>query len=417
MSVPAKEIPLDPDAIGSAAAALERALSQVTTDAQAEQIIRELRRLADSRTVAQETGDGLPAPAADAHGVADAIARASQAAPAGEHAAAIIAATARRLAAVPPKEADALDEAILRRDQPQHSGHPARRTPHLAPASAAGGHQGTRPAVRRGHGGVPGHQPTPSPALDERRHAFRHDRDEGGQRVDARAVRRGGARARARRARPGGNAAAALAGDLRHRGAGKTVLPPPPSFHRSGASDGDRAASEQLFVSLRPQCGGVRWGGVAAAAVPALGLGGSMGWRWWWGSPGFISARIILPTCWSGRRAGRSSPRARGPSGASRRAGWPRCCTRCCAACGGCSVEAATRPVVLRGRDRSPSESQTVCQRRPSPWAHRSKADSKGFARRTIPTFGHDAAARREAQWPAEAMASLNPLNTCSYFS
>ena len=110
MSVPAPDPSTNPDAV-QAAAALERALSQVTTDAQAEQIIRDLQRLADSRTVADETG-----------GAAAAIARASQAAPAGQHAAALIAATARRLAAVPPQEADALDEAILRVTAPNTLG-------------------------------------------------------------------------------------------------------------------------------------------------------------------------------------------------------------------------------------------------------------------------------------------------------
>lgn len=125
MSAPVQDSPTNPDAVQSAAAALEHALSQVTTDAQAEQIIRELRRLADSRTVAQETGrDEPPAPGPEARGVADAIARASQAAPAGEQAAAIIAATARRLAAVPPREADALDEAILRVTNPNTLGIP-----------------------------------------------------------------------------------------------------------------------------------------------------------------------------------------------------------------------------------------------------------------------------------------------------
>ncbi len=115
MSAPTDNPPARPDAVHATAAALERALSEVTTDAQAVALIRELQRLADSRTVAEETGRAdLSTPGPEARTVADAIARAAQASPAGEQAAAIIAAAARRLAAVPPAEADALDESILR---------------------------------------------------------------------------------------------------------------------------------------------------------------------------------------------------------------------------------------------------------------------------------------------------------------
>ena len=122
---PDNDPPTVPDSVHTAAAALEHALSQVTTDAQAEQIIHDLQRLADSRTIAEETGsDKLPTPGQEADRVAEAITRASQAAPANQQAAAIIAATARRLAAVPPKEADALDEAILRVTSPNTLGVP-----------------------------------------------------------------------------------------------------------------------------------------------------------------------------------------------------------------------------------------------------------------------------------------------------
>ena len=124
MSATPQKSPANPDAV-RAAAALEHALSQVTTDTQAEGIIRELWRLADARPGTQETGsDGLPPPGPETSDVAAVITRASQAAPAGQQAAAIIAATARRLAAVPPQEADALDEAILRVTAPNTLGIP-----------------------------------------------------------------------------------------------------------------------------------------------------------------------------------------------------------------------------------------------------------------------------------------------------
>ena len=110
------------DSAEAAAAALEQALAQITSDAQAEGIIRDLQRLADSRTVAHVTSrDEVPGPNPEARRVNDAIARASQAAPAGWQAQAILAA-AHRLAAMSPEQAAALDESILRVTNPNTLG-------------------------------------------------------------------------------------------------------------------------------------------------------------------------------------------------------------------------------------------------------------------------------------------------------
>jgi undecaprenyl-diphosphatase len=113
-----------PDAAATAAAAaLERALAEVTTDAQAENLLRDLHGLLGARTIAEETGsDELPVPGQATHGLAEAITRASQAAPEGQQAAAIFTAVASQLAALPPAEADALDESILRVTNPVSAG-------------------------------------------------------------------------------------------------------------------------------------------------------------------------------------------------------------------------------------------------------------------------------------------------------
>ena len=103
MSAP-PENPTPPDPARAAAAALEQALSQITSDAQAEQIIRDLQRLVDSRTVADVTGRDPETRRAD-----DAIARA-------------ILAAAHRLAAVSPEKAVTLDEIILRVTNPNALG-------------------------------------------------------------------------------------------------------------------------------------------------------------------------------------------------------------------------------------------------------------------------------------------------------
>ena len=100
MSAPPED-PTPPDPAQAAAAALEHALAQITSDAQAEQIIRDLQRLADSRTVADMTGR-----------VNDAPTRASRA----------ILAAAHRLAAVSPEKAVTLDEIILRVTNPNALG-------------------------------------------------------------------------------------------------------------------------------------------------------------------------------------------------------------------------------------------------------------------------------------------------------
>ena len=109
MSAPPED-PTPPDPAQAAAAALEQALAQITSDAQAEQIIRDLQRLVDSRTVADVTDRDN-----------DASVRASQAAPAGWQAQAILAA-AHRLAAVSPEKAVTLDEIILRVTNPNALG-------------------------------------------------------------------------------------------------------------------------------------------------------------------------------------------------------------------------------------------------------------------------------------------------------
>lgn len=98
--------------------ALEKALAEVETPAQAEQVIRELRR---------QAANHAPGMADAARGVsaamAEAIARAADASPPGhEKTAAVFAAAARQLASAPPMEGSPLDQGFLRATNPSAAG-------------------------------------------------------------------------------------------------------------------------------------------------------------------------------------------------------------------------------------------------------------------------------------------------------
>ncbi len=98
--------------------ALEKALAQVETPEQAEQVIRELRRQAAGH--APGMADGKPGVAA---AMVQAIDHAAVSAPPGhEKAAAVFVAAARQLASAPPVEGSPLDEGFLQAINPSAAG-------------------------------------------------------------------------------------------------------------------------------------------------------------------------------------------------------------------------------------------------------------------------------------------------------